>query len=291
MSIILTATAAPAPEPKRTVTPVYNGTVKASVMSVTPRMAEEWLIRNTHNRNVTDNVVKRIARDILNGQYHLNGETIKLAMDGTVLDGQHRLWAIMESGIGVWTVVITGLPMEAQDTVDRVKTRGIADALRMAGVPSANVLAGAISSAIIIQSDTPGDLSKGWPSVPEALDYLDKHPQIHASIPIGEALSRVMKTSSVSAAGLHHVFAMIDEEDADFFFDKLTTGADLAADSPIYRLRDFMHREITVQRRVNRVRLHAYYIKAWNAYREGRTLQFLKWSTGGSHPESFPKPV
>jgi hypothetical protein len=32
------------------------------------------------------------------------------------------------------------------------------------------------------------------------------------------------------------------------------------------------------------------FIKAWNAYRSGETIELLRWSPGGAKPERFPEP-
>jgi len=268
----------------------YSGPVKTAVEWITPERAELWLIHNTHNRNVNETIVKRIARDIENENFHLNGETIKISDDGTIIDGQHRLWAIVGAETGVWSVVVTGLPLSAQESVDRVKVRNISDALRMRGEVNSNVLAGAIAGAIILQSPTPSDVARAWPSVDEALEYYGLHPEIKESVRYGENLTRVVKTSSTIASALHHIFAKIDEEDANAFFDSLTTGLNLTNDSPVYKLRDFMVKEMTAPRRVSRTRLSAFYIKAWNSYRAGKPMHLLRWATGGVHPEEFPRP-
>lgn len=278
------------PRPIKATKRTYNGPVRVDIVWIDPEFAEQLLLRNTHNRNYNEDVVGRIARDITEDDYQLNGETVKIADDGTIIDGQHRLWAIVKAGKGVWTVMVTGLPMHVQETVDRVKVRNIRDALTLRKEPNANILAGALAGAIVLQSGMPTDVAKVWPSIPQAMEYLEAHPEIRASLPIADQLSRTMRTSSTSAAALHHIFAKIDEEDANDFFAKLTSGADLPVDSPIYRLRDFMFKELQAQRRVPTIRLHAYYIKAWNAYRSGTPMLVLRWSTGGSHPEPFPTP-
>lgn len=284
------ASSQPRPAPAAE-TRVYDGPVKVAILWVTPAMAARWLGKNNRNRKLTDNIAKRIARDILNDDFALNGETIKLADDGTLIDGQHRLEGIVHANQAVWCVVVGGLPMSAQETVDRVKIRNIPDALRFRGEKDVNVLASAISNAIVLQSDTPTDFSKQWPSIPQAIEYLDAHRDIERSVKIGEALNHMTRSSASSAAAIHHWFSLIDSDDADDFFAKLTTGADLPTDSPIYRLRDFMFKELAVQRRTDRHRLHAYYIKCWNFYRKGQPMLQLRWTPGGKNPEAFPRPI
>ena len=271
-------------------TTAYKGPVTVGIEWISPLTAQEIISHNNRNRTLREQRVSRIASDIINDAYDLNGESIKLSDDGTVLDGQHRLWGVIYADKGIWSVVVRGLPKEAQNTVDRVQPRNLADALRIAGELNSNVVAGIINNALVLMGPTPGDPAKFWPTMHQGLEYLAAHPEIRQAVSPAENLARVTRTPTVSAGAMYHIFAAIDNDDADDFFAKLTSGLDLSADSPIWKLREFMLREITAQRRVNRTRLHAYWIKCWNAYRKGQPMQQLRWSTGGSHPEAFPKP-
>ena len=71
----------------------------------------------------------------------LNGETVKIASDGTILDGQHRLYACIQAGVPFETVVIRGLPPEAQDTIDTGMARKFADQLALRGEVNTPLLA------------------------------------------------------------------------------------------------------------------------------------------------------
>src|SRR5262245_34900010 len=90
----------------------------AEVVEVSPALAEEWLSKNPNNRNLRRPVVDSYARDMSAGHWHLNGETIKFAANGELLDGQHRLHAIAVSGNSVSMVVIRGLSADVMLTVD-----------------------------------------------------------------------------------------------------------------------------------------------------------------------------
>jgi hypothetical protein len=102
-------------------------------VSVTPAMAAKWLERNTHNRTVSQYVVDAYATDMKNGHWMFSHQGIAFDEDGNMIDGQHRLWAIVESGKTVDMLVTTGLSKESvngvsittMDVVDRGKVRGI----------------------------------------------------------------------------------------------------------------------------------------------------------------------
>ena len=84
--------------------------MKTEVMTITPAMAEKWLAGTTFkNRNVSITAVNRYANDIQNGQWMLNGESIIIDDNGNVIDGQHRLRAILKSGASIQSVVVRGI--------------------------------------------------------------------------------------------------------------------------------------------------------------------------------------
>ena len=62
------------------------------LVTVTPDMAFEMLEKNTRNRKVDEKRVRQYAKDMKSSRWALNGSTIVIAEDGTLLDGQHRLW-------------------------------------------------------------------------------------------------------------------------------------------------------------------------------------------------------
>jgi hypothetical protein len=92
--------------------------ITRTVMLVTPALAAEWLKSNTNNRQLRKNVVETLANIIRRGEWHTTHQGIAFGTDGALYDGQHRLRAIVEAGIGVHIEVTRGLPMIAVDAID-----------------------------------------------------------------------------------------------------------------------------------------------------------------------------
>lgn len=117
----------------------------------------------------------------------------------------------------------------------------------------------------------------------------------------GETLDdrlRHLRFNPSLAVFLHYRFSCIDSDDADDFFEKLSSGTELSEGSPILALRRVLEREYMgtpgrggTNSRGPLMKLHALTIKAWNAYRSGGTVARLGWSRGGARPESFPEAV
>jgi hypothetical protein len=122
--------------------------IASETMDVTPQMARQWLDRHgkivaairaanggkaRSNRPIRwgDAGVAGLARDMKGGRWVLNGQTVKLAWNGTVPDGQHRLYACIEAQVPFRTIVVTGVDPEAQDTIDIGLGRKLSDSLAM----------------------------------------------------------------------------------------------------------------------------------------------------------------
>lgn len=259
-----------------------------SVEEIGPTQAQAILSHNDNNRNLRETTWRRYARDMVNGEWLFNGESIKLNGD-QLLDGQHRLRAIVEAGVTIPLVVVRGLRSEAQQTVDRGLARNAADALRLNGETNVNKLAGAIAQAFMLRNGR-GQVADAWPSTREVVLYLEEYPHIRESVRFVDPTAVVLRTPTTTLAALHHLFSDLDEQDANTFVERLGSGANLKEDDPIFVLRETLIREWAAPRRMTRIRLQALMIKSWNAWRKGQSIRLLKWKTGGTSPESFPKP-
>ena len=71
---------------------------------VTPQRARQFLDNNAkNNRNMRLTKVKQYARDMKNGRWDPNtGQTIKVTVEGIMLDGQNRMAAVIESGTAIY---------------------------------------------------------------------------------------------------------------------------------------------------------------------------------------------
>ena len=68
-------------------------------VTITPGDAEQMLESNEANRNMRARVVSAYARDMETDRWLVTGETIKIGRHGELLDGQHRLQAIIQNAV------------------------------------------------------------------------------------------------------------------------------------------------------------------------------------------------
>jgi hypothetical protein len=105
-------------------------------IDVTPAMAAKWLRNNFGNRPVRQDTVRAYARDMLNKVWVPTHQGIAFNDEDVLIDGQHRLKAVVLSGCTIRFMVTFGLPsqiagheMTTMDAVDRGNTRSVADQL------------------------------------------------------------------------------------------------------------------------------------------------------------------
>lgn len=81
--------------------------VKAEVVEITPQFAEFMLSCSSGNRNINRKRVSLYADAMKNGEWVENGESIIVSTTGNVIDGQHRLSAVVMAGCTISSLVVT----------------------------------------------------------------------------------------------------------------------------------------------------------------------------------------
>jgi hypothetical protein len=261
------------------------------LIDVTPAMAAELLQHNTHNRPQRGRVVDAYAADMESGNWQPNGESVKIAEDGTLLDGQHRLAAIVKSGVTVPMLIVYGLPASYQDTIDGGAKRRFSDVLLLRGETQATTLASVVRNVTLWDSGTRANWSSlRAPTNAEMFQTLGKYPWLRETSVRAADLSRHCGLPASLAGLCMWVFDQIDAEDSAEFFDRLRDGQALCKGDPMYELRESLTRSRSVRGERSQRYLVAITIKAWNAYRRGRPVGVLTYKPGGAHPETFPVP-
>ena len=114
----------------------------AGIYTITPSFAAAVLkIRNKGNRNIAPTKATQATHDVANGDFVLNGETLIFSNEGNLLDGQHRLTAVVAAGKSITSMVAMGMDPDTAKTVDRGKTRDLGDVLTRLGYPNGKALA------------------------------------------------------------------------------------------------------------------------------------------------------
>lgn len=245
---------------------------------LTPELAERLLANNASNRVLYQTDVDKIARDIENGAWSLNGETIIVSSNGYLNDGQHRCHAVKQAGRSVRTAFWFGVSRDSRLTVDVGRVRTTGDFLHMEDVPNSRVAASVAKN--MIQFEARRELSTQphrQPSKQEQLDYYNTHPELEHVI--SDTPKDVQKLGGRALlATAHYIFHRVDEAEASTFIRQLALGTELSADDPVYRLREYLLKIYSDGRGANKyVRLNnnaklELIVRIWNRRRrKGKT--------------------
>ena len=299
--------------------PAQNGRppaeVRAEVMEITPETARDWMDRHKEvvevnrvagggkardNRPVRWNDVAAYARDMKAGNWSLNGETVKRATDGTIPDGQHRLYACMQAEVPFRSLVVTGVEPEAQDTIDTGSRRKLSDQLAIGNEKNAIILASVTRWSLRWLHGMRGGTALGAsgasaaifnPTNAEMLAYLEVTPRLRdAADWASHARQRFRSVRASAYAMAWMLFHGADELSAQVFLDGIVHGADLSAGHPALAFRARMANAAVTGERLNESEQLALMILAWNAFRDDRKLTRMQLPQGGLTAKNFPEP-
>jgi len=258
---------------------------QVEVCQVTPALAQAWLAAPRRLPLVSPRLVEQYARDMAAGRWVFNGDAIRLSVSGALLDGQHRLLAVVKSGVTIPALLVRDLPDAVVHTIDTGRPRRLSDVLRLQGCQSTVILGAALGFLQRLLPGTDDIRLEGGPkwSRDEALALLAQHPGLPASV---RGVLQTVCPSPALLAALHYLFSQRDPAAADTFLAALRTGEGLVEGDPRLLLRDrFLTYDLPPRR--TRTFVAAITIKAWNAWRQGGSLQVLRWG-GERQRERFP---
>lgn len=220
--------------------PKHTVKVRSSVRTITPQVAKKWLEKcnGEFQRPLRLTYVETIARAMRDGQWANNGETIVFSDTGKLLDGQHRLSAVVMAGVNIMATVSTGVLEKDFDTIDSGLTRTMSDVLKIRGESDYSDLAAALRRLYNFER-TKGantERSDAPPTKRDLEDTLQKHPGIRESVKLARS-NRAMVAPSI-VAPLHYLFSKHDKKLAEEFVVAFATGENLSRKDPVYKLRE-----------------------------------------------------
>ncbi len=251
------------------------------IWAITPAVAQMLLEKNKTNRRLRKFTVGKYARLMREGQWMLNNDSIVVSTEDALLNGQHRLHAVIESGCTVEMQVLWNANPLSFETMDRPVIRSAADALGQLGYVSTHALAAGVKAYWQITNQIWDRNSTIEPR--QTIELLESLPNFQAAMD-GHYKARHVITPGVAIA-CYYIFFNLDSAAAEEFMAKVGSGENLVATSPIYRLRERLNRQrgISMARQIEA----ALVIKCWNYWRQGKSMQALMWRDD----EAFPTAV
>lgn len=254
----------------------------ARIEWIDPITAVGFLSGQAPNRRPNREAVKRYAREMEAGNWVLNGEPVIVDEAGALIDGQHRMLAVIESGSTIQSLVVRGVPREAFATIDTGTKRTVGQVLSMKGHKHANHLASTMRLLMSYQDlnrwqDTQGVPERRFYTTQEVLDALPLMEGVENAVDLAAKVR--FKPLPPSWGGFcAYLFAEAGApaEAIREFFDRLHSGAGLEPGDAILTLRERLIREHMSEKRPVYFTTVALVVRAWNAYRAGRKLKKIQ---------------
>lgn len=268
--------------------------VTASWELITPDVAEQMLLVNTHNRAMKDQHVHAMAADMENGFWRFNGATICFSADPVhLLDGQNRLQAVIQSRTPIMALVLRGLRSESQHNMDSGSKRTFADMLKLEGYANNRNLAALVRYAYAWDRGERRTL-KGVDGTNERLMafLLDNPDLVGVAGKLQTLSSRYALNGSVMRLA-YWLFNRRHPQDNEAFWRQVMAGVGEQG-SPLFALRRSFERVLDEARRGRSTKPEyqlGVTIKAWNAWLDGYEVRQIAMKMGGDNPEPFPEPI
>lgn len=252
---------------------------------ITPALARDYLERNTNNRVLKSKHIRMLASDIVNGNWAMNGDTIRFDKNGDLLDGQHRLHAVIAAGKPIKSIVVRGLAPEVFDSIDGGARRSAADFIGMQGKSNATSLAAMVRMIMMNEGRGKRDgivLRKHDIVISnrDLLAALVRHPDAETAMELVTSEYKALKawyTLALLGFLYYHLYT-VDNAYVDAFFDRCEHGEGLKRGDPVYVLRQKLSTNSHLHENTmpNKTLKAALLIKAWNSERDGKTLKKLQ---------------
>jgi hypothetical protein len=267
--------------------------MKIDKVLITPEMATRLLVSNTNNRNISNSRVLRYVNDILNDRWvEDTGELIKIDTDGNVIDGQHRLTAIVKANKSIYVHLATDVSKYVFDVIDSGKSRTSGDVLKIAGVKSATKVASFIQMYNQMKNTKHRydgiNLEHALTSKMLLIFYNENKlfidNVIKKSSILYEQFQKIWNSGEVAL--FYGLLTEVDLRLGQEFMRELCQGTDITNDCIILLRNRLISDKVSTSNKLTVPTRKALVIKTWNSYYLGKTLKCLKFNPD---VESYPK--
>jgi hypothetical protein len=140
-----------------------------------PEVAADYLKSNIDNRRIRRAAVARFAADMRAGRWRQTHQGISFGGDGRILDGQHRLMAIVAAGVTVRMLVTRGQDPDNFTVIDHGKVRNTADAFGIRFALADPRAAAATTRAVICRARHSNGVPQAQIDDDAVCDFYEKH--------------------------------------------------------------------------------------------------------------------
>lgn len=264
-----------------------------TVETITPETAKKYLATMVVNRKRSLNHTNFLARQMQEGKWKLNGESIKFNTDGQLCDGQHRLEACILANTPFQTLVLRNCNPDDFTTYDTGKVRSASDviSIKFSDAKNINVMSSIVGKYLKIKnggnsySSINGSNTKFNITNEKVLDEITARKEYWDGITKlqGKLNSRTIKVPSLNVVMAEIAYLEGNGYDGEKMREFLlrTTDSRDTESTTVNTLRDYIYKE--AMKKTNRKQansddaVNCAVLYAMKSYLNGRTVKTLQF--------------
>ena len=275
-------------DPARETVQYQNPTV--GFFTITPALAAQLMEHMLNPRSIRQVALNQRKADLADGNWSMEAGSILFDRYGWLRDGQHRLTAVVATGVTIVANVVLGASETAVQATDTGSKRSWSDQLKGRGVHNAITMQAGVTLSWKWDHDLNGMGMYTSPTVAQLNAWFADHPFCE------EHAVEAMRWKRALKAGRPGVFFAliarmntIDAVAARAWGDAMELGANLDPNDPIKKVRDRTMTSASRPGQVSdRVIELGVMVKAWNLWVLGREVKYLSWRRQDRR-EAFPQ--
>lgn len=247
---------------------------KAELMVLDPVKAQGLIDGSKYNRKVSKRTVTKYAREMKAGKWHFNGQPF--IMNGAMLlNGAHRCKAVVDSGVTIPIVMVTGVEETAIRTMDTGKARTFDQMLAIDEEAAPRQLASLIAYLCSYRSTDGASFAQEGFTTTDKYERLEAEPETKKVAPF-YARRTSLKVSPGLLACCAYLFRQKDQQQAEQFMIAILDGEDIQTGDPAYAFREWVLK-LDPERPKGLVAQIGYaLVFCWNAFRQGTQVTKLR---------------
>lgn len=268
--------------------------LRTGIIELTPELAKKLKDSNILNRKENLKLVNNMAKDIVDGKWQLNGESLIISKTGHLLDGNHRCLAVLKANDSIITHITTNIDDDCYITLDSGKPRRVTDVLSINGMKNVTLLSATVNKIWSLENESfwcsgkapsNGNTNTIYRRPEDVLDFIEKNNYQLYYVSSGSRetlnLHKFGKLNKPMLNALYYIFSKIDIDCANEFFYLYKTLDKLSISNPISVLRHKIDNLYDLKNRnISNKELAYYFYKTWNAWRKGHSYRTIQTVNG-----------
>lgn len=259
--------------------------VRVDIETITPKVAEAWLMFNKGNRSMRMRHIASLEQSLRAGEWKLTTDAIGFSETGRLINGQHRLKACVNTGIPIVAIVARNIPEETFTVLDQGTRRTLADLLhgRKSSFAVAAVVLRIAAHEVL---GAPIGMKDGWStfapmSKVEAMEFYESNTAGIEKVLADYMAAKTLRFQTEAACASWYIRKHSKDQTAidAFFADVFDDSSSLPGTDPARTVRDRILRMVAMSQKPDPRAVVNLYIKGWNARRKGVVVDKLMLTT------------